>query len=39
MKQELTPERGKEILLALHADRKQIAKTYFAKARKELQGE
>lgn len=39
MKQEITPERAKEILLTLQADRKLIAKTYFAKARKELQDE
>lgn len=39
MKQEFTPERGKEVLLSLHANRKLIAKSYFSKARKEAQDE
>lgn len=39
MKQELTTEKAKELLNYLQADRKKISKSYFARARKELQGE
>jgi hypothetical protein len=39
MKQELTPERGNQLLAFAHKERKEITKNYFTRARKELQGE
>jgi hypothetical protein len=38
MKGELNPEKANELLAFAHRDRKLIAKNYFARARKELQG-